>query len=266
MPNPIRNPLVGVLGAGQLGRMLALAGYPLGMRFRFFDPTPGSPAGQMAEQIVAPYDDYKALERRGIPRRQLLVDGPAPELPLVQPCLLKSPRLSRLNRAARENETPGAMHRAFTEVFSESLLGLPDVRRLRAFRSLRHFVLDLLTLGEAAEPLHLDCGVMDEHVLASAIRCDEAVALRVVEPLHSACRHPSSLSESGPRPGDRAQLVMPRQQTRRDIGSIGTGARRDQGGLRGPAGSQGRCYCPFRTAAAETCSPVGKSRAQAPAG
>ena len=62
MGTRIRNPLVGILGAGQLGRMLALAGYPLGMRFRFFDPTPGSPAGQMAEQIVAPYDDYKALE------------------------------------------------------------------------------------------------------------------------------------------------------------------------------------------------------------
>jgi 5-(carboxyamino)imidazole ribonucleotide synthase len=56
-------PLVGVLGAGQLGRMLALAGYPLGMRFRFLDPTPGSPAGQLAEQMVASYEDYAVLER-----------------------------------------------------------------------------------------------------------------------------------------------------------------------------------------------------------
>src|SRR5436305_8028111 len=63
MGTRIRNPLVGVLGAGQLGRMLALAGYPLGMRFRFFDPTPGSPAGQMAEQIAASYDDYAELQR-----------------------------------------------------------------------------------------------------------------------------------------------------------------------------------------------------------
>ena len=29
---------VGVLGGGQLGRMLALAGYRLGIQFRFFDP------------------------------------------------------------------------------------------------------------------------------------------------------------------------------------------------------------------------------------
>ncbi len=55
--------LVGVLGAGQLGRMLALAGQPLGFRFLFVDPTPDSPAGQVAEQIVRPYDDEKALAR-----------------------------------------------------------------------------------------------------------------------------------------------------------------------------------------------------------
>ena len=33
---------VGILGGGQLGYMLALAGYPLGLRFRFLDPSPGS--------------------------------------------------------------------------------------------------------------------------------------------------------------------------------------------------------------------------------
>ena len=54
---------VGVLGAGQLGRMLALAGYPLGHRFTFLDPTPDSPASQLAPQIVAAYDDERALER-----------------------------------------------------------------------------------------------------------------------------------------------------------------------------------------------------------
>jgi 5-(carboxyamino)imidazole ribonucleotide synthase len=42
--------------------MLALAGYPLGMRFRFLDPTPGSPAGQLAEQMASSYEDYAALE------------------------------------------------------------------------------------------------------------------------------------------------------------------------------------------------------------
>jgi 5-(carboxyamino)imidazole ribonucleotide synthase len=55
--------LIGVLGAGQLGRMLALAGYPLGVRFVFLDPQPDAPAGQIAEQIVAPYEDPSALEQ-----------------------------------------------------------------------------------------------------------------------------------------------------------------------------------------------------------
>lgn len=54
---------VGVLGAGQLGRMLALAGYPLGLRFRFLDPNPESPAGALGEFIAADYDDPDALRR-----------------------------------------------------------------------------------------------------------------------------------------------------------------------------------------------------------
>lgn len=48
---------IGILGAGQLGRMLALAGYPLGLRFRFLDPAPDAPASHMAEHIRAGYDD-----------------------------------------------------------------------------------------------------------------------------------------------------------------------------------------------------------------
>lgn len=55
--------IVGVLGGGQLGRMLALAGYPLGLRFRFLDPSPDAPAGQVAELVVADYADAAALER-----------------------------------------------------------------------------------------------------------------------------------------------------------------------------------------------------------
>ena len=54
---------IGILGAGQLGRMLALAGIPLDIQFRFFDPAPNGPASQVAEQIVAPYEDQLALAR-----------------------------------------------------------------------------------------------------------------------------------------------------------------------------------------------------------
>ncbi|RED63079.1 5-(carboxyamino)imidazole ribonucleotide synthase [Cohnella lupini] len=51
---------IGVLGGGQLGRMLAHAGNRLGYRFVTLDPTPDSPSGQTAAQIVAAYDDREA--------------------------------------------------------------------------------------------------------------------------------------------------------------------------------------------------------------
>lgn len=54
---------VGVLGGGQLGRMLALAGYPLGMRFRFLDPALDAPAGHLAEHVTGGYDDLALLDR-----------------------------------------------------------------------------------------------------------------------------------------------------------------------------------------------------------
>jgi 5-(carboxyamino)imidazole ribonucleotide synthase len=55
--------IVGILGGGQLGRMLALAGYQLGIEFRFFDPSSGAPVGQIGELVAADYDDRTALER-----------------------------------------------------------------------------------------------------------------------------------------------------------------------------------------------------------
>lgn len=55
--------LVGVLGGGQLGRMLALAGLPLGLRFRFFDPSPEAPARDVGELVVGGFDDASALDR-----------------------------------------------------------------------------------------------------------------------------------------------------------------------------------------------------------
>jgi 5-(carboxyamino)imidazole ribonucleotide synthase len=54
---------VGVLGGGQLGRMLALAGYQLGIEFRFFDPSSGAPVGQIGQLIAADYGDHDALKR-----------------------------------------------------------------------------------------------------------------------------------------------------------------------------------------------------------
>lgn len=54
---------VGILGGGQLARMLALAGLPLGVRCRSLDPAADSVAGHAAELVVGAYDDPDALAR-----------------------------------------------------------------------------------------------------------------------------------------------------------------------------------------------------------
>jgi 5-(carboxyamino)imidazole ribonucleotide synthase len=55
--------LVAVLGGGQLGRMLALAGIPLGLRFRFLDPSADATAGTLAPLVVAALGDEAALRQ-----------------------------------------------------------------------------------------------------------------------------------------------------------------------------------------------------------
>ena len=54
---------IGILGGGQLGYMLALAGYPLGLHFRFLDPSPEAPVGRIAQRVTAEYTDQDALEK-----------------------------------------------------------------------------------------------------------------------------------------------------------------------------------------------------------
>jgi len=52
---------VGILGGGQLGRMLALSGYPLGLRSTVLDPGEESSAGQVCPQILGEFDDFRVL-------------------------------------------------------------------------------------------------------------------------------------------------------------------------------------------------------------
>lgn len=54
---------IGILGGGQLGYMLALAGYPLGLHFRFLDPSPEAPVGRIATRITAQFTDRAALKK-----------------------------------------------------------------------------------------------------------------------------------------------------------------------------------------------------------
>jgi len=54
---------IGVLGAGQLGRMIALAGIPLGMRFAFLSDVESDGAAQVGDVIVGDYHDRATLEQ-----------------------------------------------------------------------------------------------------------------------------------------------------------------------------------------------------------
>ncbi|MGM0124387.1 phosphoribosylaminoimidazole carboxylase, ATPase subunit [Enterococcus sp. AZ194] len=54
---------IGIVGGGQLGRMMALSAKEMGFRVGVLDPTEDCPASQVADwQIVAEYDDSLALE------------------------------------------------------------------------------------------------------------------------------------------------------------------------------------------------------------
>jgi 5-(carboxyamino)imidazole ribonucleotide synthase len=55
--------LMGCIGGGQLGRMLALAGASLDVRFRFLDPSAEACAGDVGDLLVGAYDDPELLDR-----------------------------------------------------------------------------------------------------------------------------------------------------------------------------------------------------------
>ena len=54
---------LGIIGGGQLGRMLALAAHPLGVHTRVLEPAERAPAASVAGHVVGPYDDPDAVER-----------------------------------------------------------------------------------------------------------------------------------------------------------------------------------------------------------
>jgi len=54
---------VGIVGGGQLGRMLALAGYPLGLDFLCLDSSADAPAGRVAPLLHGAFTDTRLLTR-----------------------------------------------------------------------------------------------------------------------------------------------------------------------------------------------------------
>ncbi len=55
---------IGIIGGGQLGRMMALSAKAMGYRIAVLEPTPDSPCGQVADvEVIGAYDDREAISR-----------------------------------------------------------------------------------------------------------------------------------------------------------------------------------------------------------
>ena len=54
---------IGIVGAGQLGQMLALAGYPLGLDFLFLDSSTDTPGGRVARTLTGKFTDRSLLRK-----------------------------------------------------------------------------------------------------------------------------------------------------------------------------------------------------------
>ncbi len=79
---------VGVLGAGQLARMLAQAGRPMGLDFIFLDPAEDACAAEFGEHICAGWDDEAALAELG--RRADVVTFDFENVPEASASLIES--------------------------------------------------------------------------------------------------------------------------------------------------------------------------------
>ena len=54
---------IGIIGGGQLGRMIALAGYPLGYHFRIWTDSKDLATSEIAEQVIGPFHDLSLMEK-----------------------------------------------------------------------------------------------------------------------------------------------------------------------------------------------------------
>jgi 5-(carboxyamino)imidazole ribonucleotide synthase len=109
---------LGVLGGGQLARMLAIAGHPLGVTCTVLDPSPDACAGPVAELIVAAYDDPAALDRLAAASDVVTFEFENPPAASAQ----------RLAGAVQVHPPPGALEVAQDRLLEKQLferLGVP---------------------------------------------------------------------------------------------------------------------------------------------
>ncbi len=189
MTKTINTPIIGILGAGQLGRMLALAGYPLGLNFRFFDPDPQAPANHLAKGVTADYADISTLEDfasgvdvltyefENVPvhaaqllNARLPVYPPPFALETSQDRLVEKTFLSRCGIPTPRFAPVGAANSETTLAAAETT-GLPAVlktRRMGYDGKGQRVVLTLEELNQAAQALGGDNLILEQFVPFSA--------------------------------------------------------------------------------------------------
>jgi 5-(carboxyamino)imidazole ribonucleotide synthase len=140
---------VGILGAGQLARMLALAGHPLGLKFAVIDPAADACAFSVAEPMCGAWEDRELLDRmaawadvvtcefENVPAESLrYLAGRVPSYPPPEAQAAKRDRL-REKQLFGELEVPTPAHQAVSspEELREAVerLGLPLVLKTRSY-------------------------------------------------------------------------------------------------------------------------------------
>jgi 5-(carboxyamino)imidazole ribonucleotide synthase len=162
--------VVGILGGGQLGRMLSMAAARLGLRCHVYDPVPHPPAGQVCEAVItASWDDELALaefaetvdvvtyEFENIPTRTLdLIEAQVPIRPgrtalaVSQDRLSEKDFLSDLGLAVapyRAVDAVGELDAALAEI------GVPSILKTRRFGYDGKGQVRLTALDQAAEAM-----------------------------------------------------------------------------------------------------------------
>ena len=125
---------VAVIGAGQLGRMLALAGYPLGIRCEFYDRSADTPGAQVGAITTGEFDDIARLAAFA---------ARADVLALVQTAIEQMDPIDREVLALRHFEEMSNSEVAETLGIEQKAASIRYIRALRRLKAIMAQVPDL---------------------------------------------------------------------------------------------------------------------------